>query len=135
MRIFIHSFACLGFWLSLAWAQAVRSPDIGADGMVTFRLTAPKATEVSVSGEFMKGSKGLEKDATGVWSVTIGPLDPEIYYYNFTIDGVKTIDPGNPNVKTGSTPSTISSVLEIPAAAPAFYHPQHVPHVQIRTHW
>ena len=35
------------------------------------------------------------KDADGVWSVTIGPLAPEIYAYNFTIDGIKTIDPGN----------------------------------------
>src|SRR3954454_24444203 len=127
MRIFTHNFVCLGFWLSLAWGQAVRSPDIGAGRMVTFRLAAPKATEVSVSGEFMKGSKSLEKDAKGVWSVTIGPVDPEIYYYNFTIDGVKTIDPGNPNVKIGSTPSTISSVLEVKGATPAFYDGQAVP--------
>src|SRR5947208_17035572 len=83
----------------------------------------------------MKGSKRLEKDAKGVWSVMIGPVDPEIYYYNFTIDGVKTIDPGNPNVKTGSTASTISSVLEVKGEKPAFYDGQPVPHGEIRTDW
>jgi hypothetical protein len=35
----------------------------------------------------------MEKDENGLWSVTIGPLEPEIYNYNFTIDGVRTIDP------------------------------------------
>jgi len=120
---------------ALARAQQVRSPEIGADRMVTFRLTAPKATEVAVSGEFMKGSKSLVKDEKGVWSVTIGPVEPEIYYYNFTIDSVKTLDPGNPNVKTGSTPSTISSVLEVKGATPAFYDGQAVPHGEIRTNW
>src|SRR5437870_5538624 len=94
----------------LASAQQVRSPEVSADRTVTFRLNAPKATEVSVTGEFMKGAKSLTKDDKGVWTATVGPVDPEIYYYNFTIDGVKTIDPANPNVKTGATPSTISSV-------------------------
>jgi len=65
----------------------------------------------------------------------VGPIAPEIYYYNFTIDGVRTIDPGNPNVKTGSTPGTIQSVLEITAGHPIFYDAQPVPHGEIRTHW
>src|SRR5665213_3733055 len=84
----------------------VVSPEIGPDHRVTFRLLAPNATEVSVSGEFMKGSQALERNARGVWSATVGPIEPEIYYYNFTIDGVHTIDPGNPQVKTGSTAGT-----------------------------
>ena len=134
MRIFIST-VILGISLSPVWGQAVRSPEIGADRMVTFRLTAPKATEVSLTGEFMKGSKSLVKDAQGVWSVTIGPVEPEIYYYNFTIDGVRTIDPGNANLKTGSTPSTTSSVLEVKGATPAFYDGQPVPHGEIRTNW
>src|SRR5262249_5737670 len=85
------------------WGQAVRSPEIGADRRVTFRISAPKATEVTVSGEFQSGSKSLQKNEAGVWSITVGPIEPEIYAYNFTIDGVRTIDPNNPDVKTGST--------------------------------
>ena len=143
--------ACLmlGLLAAQAWAQpaanppgnaaapapASSSPQIGADRRVTFRLSAPKATEVSVSGEFMAGSKALEKNAEGVWSVTVGPVDPEIYYYNFTIDGVRTLNPGNPQVKSGSTASTIQSVLEVRGDRPAFYDGQPVPHGEIRTHW
>ncbi|HKA02474.1 MAG TPA: alpha/beta hydrolase-fold protein [Candidatus Solibacter sp.] len=115
--------------------QQPKSPEVNADRIVTFRLFAPKATEVTVSGEFMKDSKALVKDDKGVWSVTIGPIEPEIYNYNFTIDGVKTIDPGNPNVKTGSTPSTIQSILEVRDSGPAFYDGQPVPHGEIRTLW
>jgi enterochelin esterase-like enzyme len=121
---------------SSVWAQPpARSPEIAADHMVTFRVLAPQASEVTLTGEFMKGSKPLEKDAKGLWSVTVGPIEPEIYYYNFTIDGVRTIDPANPGVKTGSTPSTIQSVLEIKNTHPAFYDAQPVPHGEIRTHW
>src|SRR5215475_14231076 len=123
------------FCVSHASAQQPRSLEIGPDRSVTFRLAAPKAAEVTVSGEFMKGSKALVKDERGVWSITIGPIEPEIYNYNFTIDGVRTIDPGNPNVKTGSTPSTISSILEVRGDRPAFYDGQPVPHGEIRTVW
>jgi enterochelin esterase-like enzyme len=117
------------------WAQPVHSPEVGTDRTVTFRLHAPTATEVSLTGEFIKGAKPLQKDAHGVWSVTVGPIEPEIYNYNFTIDGVKTLDPGNPNVKSGSTPSTIQSILEVRSEQPAFYDAQPVPHGEIRTHW
>jgi enterochelin esterase family protein len=88
-----------------------------------------------LSGEFMKGTKPFTKDANGRWSVTVGPIAPEIYNYNFTIDGVRTIDPGNPNVKTGSTPSTIASILDVRGERPAFYEGKQVPHGEIRTVW
>src|SRR5580765_7985344 len=123
-------------WAASAWAQqAPVKTEVQADRRVTFRLLAPKATEVTVTGEFQQGAKPLQKDDKGVWSLTVGPLDPEIYNYNFSIDGVKTIDPSNPNVKSGSTASTISSVLEIPGDRPAFYDGQAVPHGEVHTHW
>src|SRR5580658_2045070 len=129
----------LSSFLPSVWAQnappPLRSPEVGADRSVTFRVRAPKATEVTLTGEFMRGSKPLEKSGDGVWSLTVGPLEPEIYYYNFTIDGVKTIDPNNPDVKTGSTPSTISSILDVRSAHPAFYDAQSVPHGEIHTIW
>jgi len=128
----------VGLCITAAWAQrapAPRSPEVAPDGAVTFRLAAPNATQVTLSGEFMQAAKPLVEDASGVWSVTIGPIEPEIYNYNFTIDVVKTIDPANPDVKTGSTPSTIASVLEVKAAQPAFYDGQSVPHGEIRTDW
>jgi enterochelin esterase-like enzyme len=113
----------------------VSSPEIAADRRVTFRIAAPRAHEVLLSGEFLQGTRALQKDTNGLWSVTVGPLEPEIYHYNFTIDGVRTIDSGNPDVKTGSTSSTLSSILEVRGPAPAFYDAQPVPHGEVRTHW
>ena len=116
-------------------APRIVSPEVLADGRVTFRLNAPKALEVNLSGEFIEGTRSFEKGADGVWSVTVGPVEPETYHYNLTIDGVRTIDPSNPNLKTGSTASTISSVLEVPTASGTFYDARSVPHGEIRTHW
>lgn len=113
----------------------VASPEIAADRRVTFRVMAPQARDVTISGEFIDGSRPLVRDAQGLWSLTIGPIEPEIYHYNFTIDGVRTIDPGNPNLKTGSTFTTLASVLEVRGDRPAFYDGQAVPHGEIRTHW
>jgi len=113
----------------------VISPEVAPDRRVTFRLRAPKVQSVVLTGEFLKGTNNLVKGNDGVWSVTIGPLEPEIYTYNFTIEGVRTIDPGNPDVKTGSTPGTIGSILEIRGDSPAFYDGQSVPHGEIHTDW
>ena len=141
MRLMMRTFAAIMLLTVTAIGGAqtppahVASPESAADRRVTFRLIAPHAREVLLTGEFMAGSRALESDASGLWSLTIGPIDPEIYHYNFTIDGVRTIDPGNPKVKTGSTPSTIASVLEVHGDRPAFYDGQAVPHGEIRTHW
>ena len=126
---------CLAASLAQTPSGPTKSPDVTTDRHVTFRLRAPAANSVAVSGEFAKGNTPLQKGADGVWTATVGPLDPEIYAYNFTIDGVRTIDPGNPEIKTGSTASTISSLLSVPGDGPAFYDDQPVPHGTIRTHW
>ena len=78
------------------------SPEIHPDRSVTFRLRAPKARTVTLSGEFLHASTNLVRGQDGIWSLTVGPVEPEIYYYNLNIDGVRTIDPGNADVKTGA---------------------------------
>jgi enterochelin esterase-like enzyme len=113
----------------------VVSPEIAADRHVTFRLAAPNAHEVVLSGEFMREKLPLKKDETGVWSVTVGPIAPEIYCYSFSVDGVHTIDGSNPSLKTGSVAATLESLLEVPAPQPAFYDGQAVPHGEVRTLW
>src|ERR1039458_7857081 len=69
-------------------APAVRSPEVNPDRTVTFRLRAPQAAAVELVGEVLqgKGPKAMTKDSDGVWSVTIGPLPPEIWPYNFRIE-------------------------------------------------
>jgi enterochelin esterase family protein len=111
---------------------AIASPQIGPDRRVTFRLAAPEAKKVTVSGDF-GGDTDLQRGADGTWSATIGPLEPEMYVYYFTVDGVRLIDPSNPQTKIGYVTSTTTSLFTVPAAQPAFYDVQDVPHGEIRT--
>ena len=111
---------------------AVTSPEVAADRRVTFRLLAPEAKAVTVSGDFGSDA-GMRKGEDGVWSVTVGPLDPEMYVYYFTVDGVRLTDPNNPQVKTGYVTTTTTSLVTVPGNGPAFYDVQDVPHGEIRT--
>src|SRR5919109_5243800 len=61
------------------------SPEVSADHKVIFRIYAPKASEVSVGGDFVATPPApkLTKDDKGVWSATVGPLTPDLYSYAF----------------------------------------------------
>lgn len=82
-------------------APEIVSPEIHADQSVTFRLMAPDAREVKLSGDWMAaegwrpGSVVLTKDEKGVWSHTTAPLGSDLYSYWFTVDGVRCTDPAN----------------------------------------
>jgi enterochelin esterase family protein len=96
---------------NLNWGQGpqVASPDVHADNSVTFNLIAPEAQKVQITGDFlppkkveyggntyeMPGVADLVKNDKGVWTLTTGPLQPELYTYNMLVDGVKIIDPLN----------------------------------------
>ena len=108
------------------------SPEIAADRRVTFRLRAPEAKVVTASGDFGSDA-AMRKGEDGVWSATIGPLDPEMYVYYFTVDGVRLTDPGNPQVKIGYVTTTTTSLFSVPGDAPAFYDVRDVPHGEVRT--
>jgi enterochelin esterase-like enzyme len=110
----------------------ITSPEVGADRSVTFRLHAPEAKAVMVSGDFGRDAQ-LRKGEGGLWSVTVGPLDPEMYVYYFTVDGVRLTDPNNAQVKIGYVTTTTTSLLTVPGDKPAFYDVQDVPHGEIRT--
>ena len=68
----------------------VVSPEVGADRTLTLRYLAPNATQVTASGELDGRAHPMTKGENGVWSVTIGPLAPDIYTYSFNVDGVDT---------------------------------------------
>src|SRR5688572_7403841 len=70
-----------------AAAAAVTSPSV-TDGRVTFRLRATEAKAVTVSGDFGP-EVALSRDPEGVWSMTVGPLEPDMYVYYFIVDGVR----------------------------------------------
>ncbi|MEQ1855185.1 MAG: alpha/beta hydrolase-fold protein [Longimicrobiales bacterium] len=116
--------------------RPVVSPEVHADGHVTFRLQAPDARAVSVTGEFAEGPQAMAKGADGVWSVTLGPISPEVYEYEITADGLTFPDPRNPAVKTNQGPAVVSSLLTVRGVEPFFFDVTPVPHgtVEIRTY-
>jgi len=113
---------------------ALRSPEVNADRTVTLRVRAPQATQVDVVGEITQGAgpRPMTKADDGVWSVTIGPLPPEIWSYNFRLQGVDVTDPSNPSVKPTPPGQAMSSFVEVPGDAPAFYDSRPVPHGDVR---
>ena len=117
-----------------AQTPAVRSPEVSPDRHVTFRVMAPHASKVTVFCECLTDEPALTKGADGVWSITVGPIEPDIYEYHFTVDGVDNLDQRNPVVKYNSRPNLIESVLEVRGPSPAFYDLKPVPHgtVEIR---
>ncbi len=110
-------------------AADLASPEVHADGRVTFRLRAPQATDVKVAGEWTRAGAAantpqpMQKDANGVWSVTLGPIEPNIYIYVFQVDGMTIVDPVNPLVKLRAR--TSASMVEIPGQRP--WEPREVP--------
>lgn len=113
----------------------VISPEVHSDRRVTFRLVAPKASEVAMRGEWMEaGTRAtMEKDDKGVWSVTVGPLAPNIYSYSIILDGVPIVDPKNPKLKGGVRSS--SSVVEVPGETPALWQARPVAHGTVHVNW
>ncbi|UCD49100.1 MAG: hypothetical protein JSW27_16390 [Phycisphaerales bacterium] len=120
---------------SLAMAQPrfgrqgprVVSPEVAADRHVTFRILAPKAEAVRLSGSDIPGvGQGAEmtKDPNGVWEVTLGPIDAGAYRYNFNVDGVSVIDPRNPS--TSESNANTWSLVYVPGSD--FMDTKDVPH-------
>ena len=97
----------------------LRSPDVLPDGRVTFRLAAPNASDVRVSGDFLKAPEPLQKDDKGIWNVTVGPVPPEIYNYQLSVNGLVTT----------------RGRLDVPAAAPRFYDMRPVVHGAVEQRW
>ena len=76
----------------------IHSPEVSPDLKVTFRLFAPGATTVAVRG-LTPQPLPMQKDSTGLWTVTTGPLKPDLYGYTFIMDGFSIIDPANTRLR------------------------------------
>jgi enterochelin esterase-like enzyme len=113
-------------------SRAIVSPEVHPDQTATFRLTAKDAKTVNLQIPDIKIDKIMEKNESGVWSVTVGPLEPDIYAYVFMVDGTYTVDPMNPNIKRGVGLTT--SQVEISGKQPSFFAEQAVPHGTVHIH-
>jgi enterochelin esterase family protein len=104
---------------------------------VTFRLAAPQASSVEVRGSFpnpfQPATIAMLKDANGEWTGTSGPLGAEMYSYNFYIDGVPALDPGNSHFKRDG--AKISSTFIVPGPQSNLYAVQKVPHGTVSSIW
>jgi enterochelin esterase-like enzyme len=108
------------------------SPEVHADGSVTFRLRAPNAVDVKLEFE---GSAlvAMQKDGSGAWSLTTPPLSPDYYGYSFLADGVRLLDPENssliPNLLTPASAVHVPGPLSLP------WELNDVPHGEVHHHF
>ncbi len=116
------------------------SPEVRADRTVTFRLFAPKASEVVLMGspgilEFTKKPLPLRRDEKGVWSLTIGPLPAGFYTYGYAIDGgLRSPDPTNPNLELRRWGAT--SIFIVPdGETKAVFEDRPVPHGTVHVNY
>ncbi|MBQ1618725.1 MAG: esterase [Bacteroidales bacterium] len=86
--------------------KPIISPEIQNDS-VTFRLKADYATVVKLNGSWMEnpwvGTIDMKRGENCVWEVKIPLPEPEIYTYNFVVDGVVVNDPQNVLVQRDGT--------------------------------
>ena len=115
--------------------DTLKSIRISADKKVTFSIYAPKASEVTVSGDFQQtyGAVKLQKDQIGIWSVTVGPVTPDLYTYDFSVDGLKVVDPKNIQLKEGA--GGYSNLLEVPGKEADYMAVKNVPHGKLEKVW
>jgi len=139
----IMTFAQQALW----GGTQVVSPEIHDNNTVTFRLKAPKAVKVQITGDFLPTQKfktpfgetdgpgvaDLTEGKDGIWEYTTNPLKPELYGYSFIVDGLKTTDPGN--VYLIRDVATLTNVFIIGGDRADLYKVNKVPHGTVSRIW
>lgn len=131
------------------WGGApVVSPEVHDNNTVTFRLKAPKAVKVQVTGDFLPTQKiktpfgefdgpgvaDLTENKEGVWEFTTPePLKPELYSYTFLVDGLKITDPSN--VYQIRDVASVTNVFIIGGDRADLYKVNKVPHGTVSKVW
>ncbi len=103
-----------------------RSPIVNPDNTVTFNYIGATAKDVKLSGQFLKAPLAMTKNAQGTWTVTTPPVTPDIYPYNFVVDGISVMDPGNEWFFTNERFK--GSLLEVTGSTPLIHSLKDVPH-------
>ena len=116
--------------------QAIVSPEV-KDGKVTFRLSADYATRVQISGNWMAnpygGAEDMKKVQDGIWEYTMDAPEPEIYTYNFIVDGVAVNDPRNNQVQRDG--NRYLNMLFIPGERSENYYESEVQNGTLTYRW
>lgn len=129
-------------------ASPIVSPEVNADNTVTFRMYAPNASQVQVTGDFLPtekiktpfgefdgpGKADMTKGDKGVWEYTTpSPLAPELYSYTLLVDGVKMTDPSN--VYQLRDVASVTNVFIIGGDYADLYKVNDVPHGTVSKVW
>jgi len=113
------------------------SPELLPDNKVTFRIYAKDATKITVAGEWQtapNATEALVRNDTGLFILTVGPLKPELYGYNFIVDGVPTIDLNNVQVRRDG--ARYGNFFIIPGTESDLYFQKNgVPHGNVSKVW
>lgn len=129
-NIFLLQLLFLGaFSLNAQRPPAISSPDVHPDHSITFRYFSRNAKKVILSGEFLSAPVALTKDTSGIWSVTVPPVKPDIYPYSFTVDSVQIADPSNTYIFANERFKR--SIVDVPGDQPLIHALQNVPHGKI----
>lgn len=112
--------------VSAQFAQVAKSPVVLEDSRITFSIRTTEAKEVALAFGADMQRHLMQKNAEGVWSVTIGPVSPELYTYCFFVDGLKVLDPANGYMQVGQAPDF--SLVNVPGNPPRFDELQQMPH-------
>lgn len=102
------------------------SPQVNTDNTVVFRLFAPSAKEVKLNVQFERANVPMTKDTSGIWSVTLGPVKPDMYPYHFVVDGIQVADPRNTAIFPNE--GFQNSIVEITGSTPLVHIIRNVPH-------
>ncbi len=123
----------------IPFSASLNSPDVHDDQTVTFKLKAPEAKEVKLAGVAILTALGrgneqvpFTKGDDGIWSLTIGPLKPDMYAYHLMVDGVQITDPNNTYAAFTAMPPY--SELIVHGSEPAYYDAKNVPHGTVTRH-
>jgi len=95
----------------------VVSPEVSKDRHIAFRIRAPKAEAIKLSGSDIPGNgqpAALKKGENDVWETTLGPIDPGAYRYRFDVDGVAVVDPRNPSISESN--NNVWSLVYVPGS-------------------
>jgi enterochelin esterase-like enzyme len=123
-------FAFLGSITSFAQRPpSISSTDVHPDSRVTFKYYSKTAKKVMVSGEFLTAPQAMTRDTSGFWSVTVGPVEPDIYPYSFVVDSVQVADPNNKYIFANERFKR--SIVDIPGKTTLVHSLQNVPHGKI----
>lgn len=104
------------------------SPIVHPDNTVTFNLNAPHAKSVVISAQFAPKTE-MQKREDGIWTITLGPVVPDIYPYCFEVDGIAVQDPQNPDWFPNE--GFKNSMVDVRGTEPLYHEVRSVPHGKV----